>query len=332
MLREFLYVDTDKVRSLIAQLDEGVPEESRQAESQSKKSKFGSSRIFGYESGAGSEAVIQRSLLDAIFPRLEQVLEAEGALVDLSEELSEPGYWHEKLRSDFPPGSIVRITGPARLFDARHAAEVLTGVSAALNGFLTLSPDTQITSQVDGSAVSGRGGKSAKKPRPQAPSRKSVTSGDGEIEDKVMDFPDSTIMEGFTAEHMRAFLKLARGVFLPGLHLMMTPTASDSHVITARLQEGMRFLETNPEVLFARYGLAPQEWTIVGTIGAYAQEGQQDIGSFVAEGSDRISRARFVDAINSVMQQIGNSGLADTAVYPGFSFVPFAVYRVISFK
>ena len=46
----------------------------------------------------------------------------------------------------------------------------------------------------------------------------------------------------------------------------MTPFSS-----AIRLQEGQQFLDSDPEILFARYGVRAQDWTVVGTVGHHGE-------------------------------------------------------------
>lgn len=322
ILREFLYVDTDKVRSIMAQLDEGIDEGETSTQSSEKKTSLGSVRLARHERGVGEETVTQRSLLDAIFPKFEEALESEGLLSDISEELQTPGYWPNELRSSYPPGSIVRITAPARLFDARYVAAIMAGVSAAVNGFTTFTGTTH-----DGANQNRAEKRSAARTTPhKQPTTGPAPAESLELEDRIMNFPNNSI-EGLTTDMLKAFIRLARGMFIPGLHLMLSPASLDSHIITCRLQEGMKYLESDPEVLFARYGVTDQLWTMVGTVGAYAPEDSTPFDTAATQKD--WGRPQFIDMVNTFMRHIGSSGLADMPTFPGFSMIPFAVYRLI---
>lgn len=82
ILREFLYVDTDKVRAMLAQLDGGVAEEERETNKQEKKYTVGPRSVAQHLQVTGGERYTQKSLGDAIFPMLEAALESEGLLRD----------------------------------------------------------------------------------------------------------------------------------------------------------------------------------------------------------------------------------------------------------
>lgn len=137
---------------------------------------------------------------------------------------------------------------------------------------------------------------------------------------------------GVTPDMLRAMIRTARGMFNKGLHLLFSTTGGVGWNATARLQEGRRYLDAEPDVLFSRYGTAPQEWTIVGTVGRFSikpSPGLLQEANFLSPNGQSISRARFVNGLNSLMGMIGGYGITDAPEYPGFSIVPLAVYRLI---
>ncbi len=179
MLREFLYVDVDKVRSLVAQLEGGVPEEDRVTGKDQGKLTLGLRNLASRDRDWSSEQSVQRSLADAVFPVLESALETEGLLTDLSDELRHEPYWTSTLKTEHPPGSFVRVTASTRLFDVRYLARSLAGMSAALNGFLGMFPE-HATPPVK----SAKGTKSSSAARRREPPLEPA-----ELEDSIGDFP-----------------------------------------------------------------------------------------------------------------------------------------------
>lgn len=138
LLRDFLYVDSDKVRGLLAQLDEGIVESSSAAETQEKSSELGLRGLAEHSQRWGSERTVQKSLGDALFPTLEQALEAIGLLADLSTSLTREDFWGAEMREQHPPGSLVRITAPAALFDARYLAATFAQFATSWQGLVDI--------------------------------------------------------------------------------------------------------------------------------------------------------------------------------------------------
>ncbi|GAA0534857.1 hypothetical protein GCM10010172_14940 [Paractinoplanes ferrugineus] len=134
-LRELIYVDTDKVRSLLSQREGGVTEDQRVTEKRQGAFAGGIPKVASREQMWGTEESTQRSLADAVFPQLEESLTAEGYLSDISQEVSgiTPDSF-DVFKDHYPPGSFVRITAAARLFDARYAANAFAGFATAADG------------------------------------------------------------------------------------------------------------------------------------------------------------------------------------------------------
>ncbi|MGH3474348.1 MAG: hypothetical protein ACRDOT_05465 [Aeromicrobium sp.] len=119
-------------------------------------------------------------------------------------------------------------------------------------------------------------------------------------------------------------------MFAPGLHLHLQPEDVDGYGITARLQEGRQFLDSEPDVLFARYGAGLQEWTVVGSIGHYGETVTEAVdNSGLTRPDGTVDRSGFVRFINQFTSFLGTQGFVDVPAAPGFSIVPLAVYRVV---
>lgn len=316
MLREFLYVDADKVRSILAQIDGGVTEEVSRTEKDVHRLAGGVKNVFDREKVWGAEESTQRSLADAIFPTLEDALTTGGYLCDVSDDLSELAADEFKaFQQRFAPGSFVRITGPTRLFDVHYLAKVFGGYASATVGAEILRNRKRQQAPPKGMRPAAKGRQS------------SATSTESDLESLIPDFVSSS--GDLDAQLLRALIQVARGIFYPGLHVAMSPNSNSGLTITARLQQGRRFLDSEPEVLFARYGVMEQEWTLVGTIGSYSIDSHSGYSPGDVVSGTKIQRAAVLDTINGLLASLGDRGLIDQPQFPGFSLVPFALYRTI---
>ncbi|MFJ1951833.1 hypothetical protein ACIOGT_07505 [Streptomyces microflavus] len=316
ILREFLYVDTDKVRAMLAQLDGGIAEESRETERTEKRTTLGPRVAGQYFQGSGSETYTNKSLGDALFPMLEDVLESESLLRDISEEVSNPQQWGSgELKRGLPPGSLVRITTMGSLFDTRYAASAFSAFGSVVMGLGDLGHMPMVKPAMQGKSKQGQQGRSSK--------QKMVDEPVG-LEDSIPDFPD---IGGTDGKALRAFVRVSKGVFAPGLHVNLTPV--EGFLINSRLQEGRQYLDSESDILFARYGTERQEWTVVGSIGSYGTE-ETSLPSMEFHNADgSVNRAKFADAMNAQMRNLGRLGFIDLPQQPGFSLIPYAVYRSI---
>lgn len=322
ILREFLYVDTDKVRAMLAQLDDGIAEERRETTKQDRRTEGGFKGFAGHYQGWGEEKYVTKSLGDVLFPSLEDALESEGLIKDLSEELQDQDYWVSQLRESVPPGSLVRITSQGSLFDARYIAASLAGFGATYRGLEAIGADIPST---------GRAGAKGKSSSAKSQSRRDTDA--EQIEDLIPDFPPIPLDSGkkIDRDYLRGIVQISRGLFMPGLHLNLHPTDDDTFTIGARLQEGRHFLDGDSEILFARYGAGRQEWTLVGTVGHYAPDNDQDLPApdMIIDEDGRVRRGKMTNMINLHIRYMGGVGFVDVPQWPGFNVVPLAVYRTI---
>jgi hypothetical protein len=318
VFREFLYADIERTKSLFAQRLGGVPQEDRVTESALRRFSVGFQSYLTAGRESRNETYEQRSLLDALFPALEELLETEGWLTDISDIFN--GSRYDDLKEVIEPGSIIRLTTDGHLFDATYIAEVLAGTATAAGGIVQLS-----------GAPGGGGPPPRQKPKGQRGKPAPVTGDDigpRRLEEMIDDFPTQAF-PGVTAEQFRAMVKLARGMFQEGLHLHFDPDGASKWTASARLQTGRQYLDAEPDILFSRYGTRAQEWTVVGTVGHFSEPPPSSVQTPDFAPGGRLKRSTFVSGVNSFLSYIGSQGLADAPSYPGFSIVPLAVYRMI---
>ncbi|MGJ0120143.1 DUF6414 family protein [Williamsia sp. MIQD14] len=317
-LRDYLYVDLDKVRALISQILDGVPELSTRVERKEKDRELKNRYIGGVSTKNADEQSYENSLSDSLFRILEEELEPLGLLVDVSQELAASNDWGA-LEDTIYPGAILRISAPATLFHPGHLSNALVGIATAAHGLSTLG-------DVDAPPPAGPGGgKRKNQPRNRALPQK-VAGGNpedllpSEAKIPVLDIP---------REELSGMIQLIRGLYDNGVHLTMKPCGSDGPVVSARLESGRRFLDASPEILFSRYGSGEQVWTAVGLVGQLGITAPDADPPRAVDDDGNISRASTMGLIDWFLSIAGTSGLIDQPVKPSFSFVPLAVYRSI---
>jgi hypothetical protein len=166
-------------------------------------------------------------LLDALFPELERVLE-NGWLTHISDTVHDSSITDTaSLTSLVQPGSIVRLTAKTQLFDAEHLARALGGTSVALDGIMFFSGDK----------VAEPGSKKHTDKRSRT-ERKPYSNETRNLEDLVEDFPLTPLLSGVSADYLRNVIRVAKGMFGKGLHLLISTEGGVGWTATARLQEG----------------------------------------------------------------------------------------------
>lgn len=262
---------------------------------------------------------------DALFPLLEDLLEAEGLFEDVSDIVAkddawETGYFQEWL----PPGKIVRVTAPGYLIDARFVAAILGGFSVTHRGLVNMG----ILPHADQPVLPPKAKRTQKqKQYKELPGE--VDSIEGMIPLGELRFDESGDEPGISGEFFRGITQVTRGMFAPGLHLALAPDVAPGGAITVRLQEGRQYLDSDPDILFARYGVGAQEWTVVGTIGHHPLPDPDMADSNFKDAEGNIRRGDFGRYVNRLGTLLGNLGFTDLPQAPGFSLIPWAVYRTI---
>ena len=239
---------------MLAQLEGGVAEESRRTEKGDKQSDIGVKGYLGHNRTWGTEEYLQKSLGDAWFPLLEEALESEQAIRDISDLLQDEEVWtSEEFRSEYPPGSIIRVSAPGFLFDAQYVARALGGFSTTYQGYTEFAAESiaAALSAVRGSQPKPRKGAQGGRPSAKKSQASAVPQN---LEDEISDFPPLE-SDGFslTPGFLRSLVKISRGMYRPGLHLTLMPTENDELTVNIRLQEGRQYLDSDVEILFSRY-------------------------------------------------------------------------------
>lgn len=321
ILREYLYVDSTAVRGVLAQLDSGVAESETQTEQKRKATGGGFKGFAEHTQTWGEDVTTAKSLGDALFPRLEDALESEGLLEDVSAHLSTPEAWDsDAMRKAMTPGKIVRITAPGWLMDSRFIASILTSyavINRGLENMEILKPATPPTVPPKGK-VKAPGASGVYRELP----------GEAAALEGLIQLGHIGGEGGLQGAYLRGIAQVMRGMFMPGLHLTLTPEVEGAGSVMIRLQEGRQYLDTDPDILFARYGVGAQEWTVVGTVGHHALPTPDLTQSSFMEG-ETIRRAKFARYVTGLGTTLGNIGFTDLAQEPDFSLVPWAVYRTI---
>jgi hypothetical protein len=323
ILREYLYVDTTKVRGIVAQLDAGVVESSTTTSSKDKKSTAGFKGFVEHSQNWTDNETATKAMADALFPQLEEALEAEGLLEDVSDFISSEESWADGIEDTLPAGKIVRLTSPGFLIDARFIADILSGFAVANRGLVNMG----ILGQEDE--------RPKVPPKARGPKPKAYRELPGEADSLEGRIPLGKIFLGpgeadqISGELFRGIAQVTRGMFAPGLHLSLTPEPEGAGAISVRLQEGRQYLDMDPDILFAHYGVGAQEWTIVGTIGHHPLPNpDMDESDFISEDGG-VRRSDFGRYVTKLGTMLANLGFVDLPQAPGFSIIPWAVYRTI---
>ncbi|WP_405862844.1 hypothetical protein OG407_30495 [Streptomyces sp. NBC_01515] len=139
-VREYLYVDTARVRTLLAQLSSGLPEE-RNSE-RTRQWTVSLTGLDGPQHDESSRHQEVRSLADLHVAMLEDAAEYANILLDVTEISKKPKNWNRgRIHKALNPGSLIRITAPTSTI---YPASFATSAAA----FDSLSDDNTFSQDV----------------------------------------------------------------------------------------------------------------------------------------------------------------------------------------
>lgn len=127
-LREYIYVDENRVRSLLAQLGNGVLVDREISNSRSKRLQIGLKGL-GFAGESTNSDTERLATADLHVSMFEEDATALGMLSDVSDQVTKPKNWKQgKLRKSLEPGMLLRLTAPTQLFDPESIVDVLRGL------------------------------------------------------------------------------------------------------------------------------------------------------------------------------------------------------------
>ncbi|GAA1630277.1 DUF6414 family protein [Leucobacter chromiireducens] len=319
-LRDYLYVDLDKVSGLASQLYDGIPEKATNVTARQKKFEADLKLVRG-GSGASSEDSIERNLGDSLFKDLETDLEALGLLRDVSEDLAREDSW-DAVEDIAAPGRMLRITAPGTLFQPAQMSDAIVGIATAAQGLADMGIGQDMGEQMPPlpPKAKSESQKRADRAAKQAPS-------EPRFPEDFLPMGETVPLMDIPRAQLSGMIRVARGVFGEGVHLHLRPAGPNGPIISARLEDGRRFLDSSPEVLISRYGLVEQEWTVVGVVGQLGSRMSTNNVDDVTNSDGSVNRAKFVDLVGNFLGE--TAGLVDLPRAPGFSLIPLALYRSI---
>lgn len=308
-VREFLYVDVQRTRSLLAQMDRGVLELTREKWSATKEGAL-EGRLFGIgasgRTARASDTEESRSLQDLTFVTFEETAESEGVIQDLGDEYRDSAAWESGwVHDELSEGQIVRIRSDVELLDAAWFEERLRRFDTMVGALVRIG--------VEGVKPQGHHPNQKLKPA-QIDAMKRQFFG-GELS------PDQLQAIG---EFISAFMGDA-------ISLRVLPCGKDKPELgfAGALLGRTEYIQEEREHLYGTYGSELRSWTVVLQIAAVrrkAAELDPDFSTPIDE-TGSISRAQTERMARTLSSMLEAYGIVGGPRYPTISVVPLAVYR-----
>ena len=305
-LREMLYVDTSRVRSYLAQMEQGLPERVQQAEEGMHRWAAGVN-LMAFHAEAGRQTSRQeqteRTLSDLHFAIFEEVATSIGFLTDISDRVIDLDAWTSgSLHASLQEGHVIRVTAPARLTDGEH-------IIALIKKFARFGGVA--------SADTGSGGEMAAAQHVYA---------------EMTNAQDVSQDEQFSSE-LEVMVRL---LFDTGIWVRSMPCGAGhpEACFSGVLLDRSDYIDPERFAIFSRYGSRLREWTVVGSVTristpAGSPESLDNLASEVLTPQGLLDRNKLEDTLSRFLAYCEAQGITEGPRWPSIIITPLAVYRQV---
>jgi hypothetical protein len=323
-VREFLYVDHQRIRSYYSQINRGVIE-SVISRGESNVSGEVGAKLFGFGPSASYERGTQReesrSLQDLNYIIFEELFDQEGLIEDITDRANEVETWKDgTLHSSIEEGDIVRYTGNIQILDPEFTRNRLTQFGRLITAFVGTQVGAQ-TPENPTPPVRQRGStKAGRRPRSGEEMREAL------IAEKLVQFSGGVSLEQLTSlgDLADAF---ANGSIIARA-LPFGPEHPEYHFAGTLLSRN-EYIQPEREALFSRYGTKLNNWTMVMQVARIPSPEKPELPDFgkpLADG-DTLSRGVLENMIGGIVTYMEGVGVSEGAQYPAISVTVLAIYR-----
>lgn len=135
-IRDYLFIDRQRVGSLLAQFADGLPEERTETLTRTSRLKASLASVFSLEKERGLSDSQTLALADLHVSQLEETAEALGMLGDVSEQIRKRKNWlRGRVRARIEPGMLLRVNAPTQIADVSNVLSRFGQITDAMDGF-----------------------------------------------------------------------------------------------------------------------------------------------------------------------------------------------------
>ena len=314
-LKEFFYVDVDRTRSLLAQLQGGViesltSETANTLEGSASASLFGIGGSGGYTRGSSHQE--SRSFQEMTFVAFESLADQHDLIADMSEDVSDANRWESgEVHMELQEGQLIRVTCDVQVLDGALFRGRLNRFEQMANGVLSLAPDPT--------------------PKHSTPQQRKQLAGAAK----------AALMGGIQSDQLEAMAGFV-DAFVGDDIAFRAMVCGPEHLTLGfggTLLGRREYIQEERESLFGRYGTVASSWTCVMQVAAIPKQNvanpddDDDVDDDEdAESSDSDSgfdRAQFEGIAINLLAMMEQVGIVDGPRWPTISVTPLAVYRSV---
>lgn len=326
-VREFLYVDLQRIRSYYAQLNRGIVEEVIRRDTDAKEGEA-EARILGF---GGSVEVVRerereesRSLQDLNYVIFEELFEKEGLIKDIDDLADDLDAWvNGTVHASLDEGAVVRYTGCIQILDPKFTKDrieqiirfgsAIIGAQLGEQDALPGSPPVR-TGQKKGSTRPATRGKSAAEVR-------------NEMKEELL----QSLFGDLSIAQVRDIADAVGAFTQDSISVRVLPQGTEhlDYHFAGTLLSRSEYIQQEREALFARYGSLLQDWTVVMQIARMPSkdETQPEIEGSMISADGMVNRAVFENMVLKLIGIMESLGLAESSQFPAISVTILAIYR-----
>ena len=305
-LREMLYVDTSRVRSYLAQMEQGIPERVQQVEEGMRRWAAGVN-VMAFHAEAGRQASRQqqteRTLSDLHFAIFEEVATSVGFLTDISDRVIDLNAWTSgSLHESLQEGHVIRVTAPTRLTDGEH-------IIALIKKFSRFAGVTGANTGSSGEAAAAE-----------------------HVYAEMTNAQDVSQDEQFSSE-LEVMVRL---LFDTGIWVRSMPCGArhPEACFSGVLLDRSDYIDPERFAIFSRYGSRLREWTVVGSVTristpAESSENLDNLASEILTPQGLLDRNQLEDTLSRLLEYCEAQGITEGPRWPSIVITPLAVYRQV---
>lgn len=323
-VREFLYVDHQRIRSYYSQINRGVIESVISRGESNVAGEVGA-KLFGFGPSASYERGTQReesrSLQDLNYIIFEELFEQEGLIEDITDKANNIEMWQDgSLHSSIEEGDIVKYTGNIQVLDPEFTRSRLTQFGRLVTAFA----GTQVGNQESENSVPPvrQGGST----RPGRRARSAEEMREALIVQKVTEFSG-----GVSLGQLTSLGDLADAFANSSIIARAMPFGSErpEYHFAGTLLSRSEYIQPEREALFSRYGTRLNNWTMVMQMARIPPPDKPKLPDFSKPtvSDDVFSRGALENMIGSLLAYMEGVGMAEGAQYPAMSVTVLAIYR-----
>lgn len=344
MIRDFLYVDVQRTRSLLAQLEGGVIEQYVKRTALDDTSELRAS-IFGI-GGKGSWATQEsfeesRSLKDLTFVIFEEAADAQGLIVNV-EPSSDPADWqsgavHGQLRE----GEILRITGDVLIIDPAYIRARFESLNELMTALIDMQvhravEPTNVLSAAQVESLQGRLHKANAGQRKQI--ERKIKAAEEQRKAEARRKAEAEFGGAARLAQMRSVTQVLASLLGEAIAVRLLSCGLDHPQMgfAGSLLARDEYLQREREELFSRYGSVLRGWTTVMQVAhvpaqhdnSAVMELDQEVLKPLTSGQ-AIERAAFERIAAQLLRMMETIGIIEGPRWPTISVVPLAIYREV---